>query len=83
MKVAKYILTVSVLAILIGALFVQYTSWPWIFYFTAILGTLIAVVTFFLIPTSTELRKQVGFDATGLSMLTCTYPSHPFSLHPG
>ncbi|KAJ3515160.1 hypothetical protein NLJ89_g1938 [Agrocybe chaxingu] len=39
-----------VIGLIIGALFVSYASWPWVFYFSAIVSTVITVALFILVP---------------------------------
>ena len=60
-----------VLGLIIGALFVQYTTWPWIFYFTAIVGSIIGITCFILIPQSTNPISKARFDVFGIATLTC------------
>jgi MFS family permease len=60
-----------VLGLIIGALFVQYTSWPWIFYFTAIMGSTIGITCFILIPKSTKPVSKARFDVFGIATLSC------------
>ena len=59
------------LGLIIGALFVQYTSWPWIFYFTAIMGSTIGITCFILIPKSTKPISKARFDVFGIATLSC------------
>jgi MFS family permease len=40
----------SVLGLIIGGVFVQYVSWHWVFFFTAIVATPVAIACIFLIP---------------------------------
>ena len=71
------------MGILIGALFVQFVTWRWVFWFAAIVGLSIAAVSIFLIPPEHELRnksgasallgefgKLKGLDLVGVSILT-------------
>lgn len=61
----------NVLGLLIGAMLVQYASWPWIFWFVAIVGVGLAAICMFLIPNAKrEKGKTVKFDMQGVSLLT-------------
>jgi predicted MFS family arabinose efflux permease len=67
-----------VLGLIIGAVLIQYASWPWIFYVTAILAIPIATACILLIPTiSTKsesddpvAKKAKGLDVIGVATLT-------------
>jgi MFS family permease len=63
----------TVLGLIIGALLVQYTSWPWILFFTAIVGSTIGVTGFFLIPKSTRPISRARFDFFGIATLSCEW----------
>ncbi|KAG8827583.1 hypothetical protein FRC17_007795 [Serendipita sp. 399] len=61
----------STLGYIIGAIFVQYIGWVWIFWFVAVMGTGIALICLVLIPnTKREKFRTVKFDVPGISMLT-------------
>ncbi|GJJ13293.1 hypothetical protein Clacol_007545 [Clathrus columnatus] len=47
-----------VFGLLIGALFVQFVSWPWVFYFGAIISGCIAIAIFLLVPNVKRSRTQ-------------------------
>jgi MFS family permease len=61
----------TVLGLIIGALLVQYATWPWIFFFTAIMGSIIGIACFFLIPKSTKPISEARFDFFGIAALSC------------
>lgn len=65
-----------VLGLMVGALIVSYTTWPWIFYITAILALLIAITCTTLIPHTyrpqnkyTQLEQFRRLDIFGTSLL--------------
>jgi len=60
-----------VLGLIIGALFVQYTSWPWIFFFTGIVGSTIGIAAFIFVPKSTKPTSKARFDFFGIATLAC------------
>jgi MFS family permease len=64
----------NIIGVIIGAIFVQYASWRWVFWFVAIVSLPIAAVCFFLIPrvTATEVRSDrfKSLDVPGVSILT-------------
>ncbi|KIM33566.1 hypothetical protein M408DRAFT_61189 [Serendipita vermifera MAFF 305830] len=61
----------NVLGILIGAVLVQYAGWAWIFWFVAIVGIAIALVSLVLIPNAKRDRTiNVKFDVPGVTLLT-------------
>jgi len=48
-----------VLGLIIGALFVSYTSWPWVFYFSAIISFLITAAVVILVPNIKRSGEEV------------------------
>ncbi|EIN04996.1 MFS general substrate transporter [Punctularia strigosozonata HHB-11173 SS5] len=69
----------NVLGLIIGAIFVQFTSWPWVFWFAAIVALPLAGMCVFLIPKQEPrpgeeaLSRSVKFktiDSIGVSVLT-------------
>jgi hypothetical protein len=69
----------NVLGILIGAVLVQYAGWAWIFWFVAIVGVGIAVISLILIPhVKREKGKNVKFDVPGVSLLTSELHLFPY-----
>ncbi|EIN04998.1 MFS general substrate transporter, partial [Punctularia strigosozonata HHB-11173 SS5] len=69
----------NVLGLVIGAIFVQYTSWPWVFWFVAIVALPLAGLCVFLIPKQEERygeepmsssAKFKSLDSVGVSLLT-------------
>ena len=65
------------IGLLIGAIFVQYASWPWLFYLTSMLAIPIAIACILLIPRiktkesdEPAARKAKGLDVIGVSTLT-------------
>jgi MFS family permease len=75
-----------VMGLIIGALFVSFTSWPWVFYFSASVSGVIGVSAILLIPnlrrTVAESRAQKilrlrRLDLLGVLMFTGKDPSMP------
>ena len=66
----------TVLGLIIGALLVQYTTWQWIFYFTAIMGSTIGIACFILIPNSNKPVSKARFDFFGIGTLSCERSSY-------
>ena len=74
----------QVLGLLIGAIFVKFTSWRWVFWFIAILAFPIAVLSAFFVPPqmrsvdalsqATVTQKLNRLDLGGISLLTGTSP---------
>ncbi|KAI0667389.1 MFS general substrate transporter [Trametes maxima] len=69
----------SVLGLIIGAIFVQYTSWKWVFWFVSIVALPVSVLCVFLIPTQEPRHEDVAgrrearwksLDLIGVSILT-------------
>lgn len=66
------------LGLIIGALFVSFASWPWVFYFVALVGTSTALLAFVLTPKSKSkklthkerVEKFKRLDIIGVSLLT-------------
>jgi len=71
-----------VLGLIIGALFVSFVSWPWVFYFSTIVSTVITLSIFVLVPNSTrrgpkesqahKLRRFKRLDFGGVGMFTAS-----------
>ena len=60
-----------VLGLVIGAIFVQYASWRWIFWFLAILAIPAATLCLLLIPAQEGKKdEKANFDFIGVSTLT-------------
>ena len=62
-------LNIIVLGLVIGALLVQYTSWPWIFFFSAIGGCIVGITCLILIPDLTKPVSKARFDVFGVATL--------------
>lgn len=71
-----------VLGLIIGAIFVQFTSWRWTFWFVAIMEVTVAAVAVVLVPphqredtvdSLTWSEKLRRLDLVGVSLLTCEY----------
>ena len=64
----------NVLGLILGALLIQYASWPWVFWLGALVAVPIAVVAFFLVPQQPTVkvdgRKIAFLDLPGISILT-------------
>ncbi|KZT34692.1 MFS general substrate transporter [Sistotremastrum suecicum HHB10207 ss-3] len=73
----------NMLGLIIGALLVQYASWPWVFWFATIIILLISALCIFLIPTKmaepepvtkngeiVAVQKAKGLDVIGVAILT-------------
>ncbi|KDR73160.1 hypothetical protein GALMADRAFT_72489 [Galerina marginata CBS 339.88] len=69
-----------VVGLIIGALFVTFVSWPWVFYFSAIVSTVIALSFSFLVPNvsrigvkdirTAHLTKFKRLDLVGVGLFT-------------
>jgi MFS family permease len=78
----------QVLGLVIGALFVSYASWPWVFYFIAIVGVLEAVLVHIVCPEikrehASVLEKARRFkrlDLIGVGAFTGEIPPPPAAL---
>jgi MFS family permease len=75
----KFVLTITaVTGLIIGALFVSYATWPWVFYFMSIVGFFLAIGVAILSPSpqrppATIAEKALRFrrlDLVGVSILT-------------
>ena len=73
-----------VLGLIIGAIFVQFASWSWVFWFVALVCMPIATLCIFLIPKQESHPDDVAarngarwksLDIIGVSILTGRYPS--------
>jgi MFS family permease len=73
----------TVLGLIIGALFVRFTSWPWVFYFSAIVSSLITLAITILVPSKNRseswdgsdkymVQKLKKLDFFGVSTFACT-----------
>ncbi|KAI5124916.1 hypothetical protein M0805_007344 [Coniferiporia weirii] len=68
----------NILGLFIGAIIVEYASWPWVFWFTALIATPAAVIAVKLIPGDNDkdfemkprASKMKGLDLIGVSILT-------------
>lgn len=62
------------LGLFIGAIFVQFATWSWVFWFVAIIAVPVSVVAVWLIPNdsgkSASKSKMKGLDLIGVSILT-------------
>jgi MFS family permease len=83
--------SLTVLGLFIGALFVQYASWRWVFWFAALIAVPLAGLCAWLVPpqTVTEDRAQPAreklrrLDLPGVSMLTATLVLFIFAITSG
>ncbi|KZT01861.1 MFS general substrate transporter [Laetiporus sulphureus 93-53] len=65
----------NVLGLIIGAIFVQYASWSWVFWFVAMVAFPIAIICLVLVPPQEENihiegKKWKSLDLGGVSVLT-------------
>lgn len=70
----------SVLGLIIGALFVTFTSWPWVFYFSSIVSGIIVLSIAVLVPNirryapgeprTTKLLRIKRLDLVGVAIMT-------------
>lgn len=51
---------IPVLGLIIGAIFVQYASWSWVFWFVAMVAFPIAIICFLLVPPQEEVVHVEG-----------------------
>lgn len=58
-----------VIGLVIGALLVTLASWPWVFYFIAIVGVLIAASILILVPSQGSRNIPIGEKATRFKRL--------------
>lgn len=79
-----------VLGLFIGALFVEYASWHWTFWFLALMTVPIASSCMFLVPRAQEssedpkikgLAKFKSLDIVGVSLLTGKFQAIKFNVH--
>lgn len=76
----------TVLGLIIGAIFIQYASWPWLFWLAALIATPISLVCAILVPTqpavANEGNRIARLDLPGISILTCASraPAQPSEL---
>ncbi|KAI0667392.1 MFS general substrate transporter [Trametes maxima] len=81
----------NVLGLIIGAIFVQYASWNWVFWFVALVALPIAALCVFLIPAQEPLDDVVGrrearwksLDMIGVSILTAALVLFIFAITSG
>ena len=76
----------NVSGLIIGAIFVQYASWSWIFWLNTILAIPIATTCLFLIPSPEHVDdplKAKRVDVIGVSMLTSAFILFIFALTSG
>ncbi|THH08639.1 hypothetical protein EW145_g2573 [Phellinidium pouzarii] len=81
----------NILGLFIGAIIVQYASWPWIFWFTALLATPAAIVAVFIIPGDNDkdfplkpkASNMKGLDLIGVSLLTVSLILFIYSITTG
>ncbi|KAF4609874.1 hypothetical protein D9613_010411 [Agrocybe pediades] len=78
-----------VIGLIIGALLVTYTSWPWIFYFSAIISTVIIISISLLIPNISRPRdggktnRLKQLDIVGVSAFTASLVLFIFAVTTG
>ncbi|KAL1942302.1 hypothetical protein VTO73DRAFT_6366 [Trametes versicolor] len=81
----------NVLGLIIGAIFVQFASWSWVFWFVALVALPIAAICVFLIPTQ-EPHLEIGgqtdarwksLDMGGVSILTAALILFIFAITSG
>jgi predicted MFS family arabinose efflux permease len=63
------------IGLIIGAVLVTYASWPWVFYFIAIVSISVAALALFFIPrhNNDQYQREKTFkrlDLVGITMLT-------------
>ncbi|KAJ7581366.1 MFS general substrate transporter [Mycena floridula] len=80
----------NILGLFIGALLVTFATWPWVFFFVAIVGILSALVTFLLIPrdmldhhSSHPISKFKRLDPVGVTILTISLVLFVFAVTSG
>lgn len=69
---------IPVLGLIIGAIFVQYASWSWVFWFVAMVAFPIAIICFLLVPPQEEVVHVEGarwksLDIGGVSIDSCVF----------
>ncbi|KLO18008.1 MFS general substrate transporter [Schizopora paradoxa] len=64
----------NLLGLFIGAIFVEFATWSWVFWFVAIIAVPVSVIAVWLIPNdsdkSASKSKMKGLDLIGVSVLT-------------
>ncbi|KZV98383.1 MFS general substrate transporter [Exidia glandulosa HHB12029] len=64
----------NVLGLIIGAIFIEYASWPWLFWLAALIATPIAFVCIVLVPAQPPVTREENkialLDLPGISILT-------------
>ncbi|KAG8727443.1 hypothetical protein FRC12_022496 [Ceratobasidium sp. 428] len=75
----------NILGTIIGAVFVQYASWRWVFWIIAVIALPIAVACIFLIPTTPRCNdtKVSQLDFVGVSTLTAAIILFVYALTTG
>ncbi|KAF9815241.1 hypothetical protein IEO21_04688 [Rhodonia placenta] len=78
----------NVLGLIIGAIFVQYASWSWVFWFVAMVAFPIAIICFLLVPPQEEVVHVEGarwksLDIGGVSILTAALILFIFAITSG
>ncbi|KAF8961605.1 MFS general substrate transporter, partial [Flammula alnicola] len=81
----------NMFGLIIGALLTSFASWPWVFYFMAILGILEAVVVYFLCPhiprpkssTFEKAKRFQRLDLFGVGLFTASLILFVFALTSG
>ncbi|KAG8734428.1 hypothetical protein FRC12_018535, partial [Ceratobasidium sp. 428] len=75
----------NILGTIIGALFVQYASWRWVFWIIAVVALPIAIACIFLIPTTPRRddTKASQLDFVGVSTLTAAIILFVYALTTG
>ena len=72
------------LGLIIGAIFIQYASWSWVFWFVALVALPISAICIHLIPAQEPRLEDVAgrkdarwksLDLGGVSILTGKYPA--------
>jgi len=82
------LINISVLGLIIGAIFVEYTSWRWVFWFLTLITIPLAVVCMVIIPAQpartaglqSKVSKFKSLDVVGVTLLT---GRHPLAFHLG
>ncbi len=77
----------TVLGLFIGAIFVEFATWSWVFWFVAIIAVPVSVLAVWLIPNdidkSGSKSKMKGLDLIGVSLLTAALVLFIFALTTG
>lgn len=72
-KTLPYCVNLTVLGVIIGAALVQWASWRWILWFTAVLGFTIAIASIIVVPPSAPRVIKPNWrrlDLVGVSLIT-------------